>query len=100
MWNEQATRCSCMTTAPETMPMLNDGRLLEAFTRISKIGLFAGVHSENEGIVKYRDRAAQKGRQNAPRPTPNPEPEVSETEAVARAASWHARPTAVCTFSM
>jgi len=72
-------------TAPETMPMLNDGELLEAFTRISKIGLFAGVHSENEGIVKYRIEQLRKAGKTHAKAHSQSRPEVSETEAVARA---------------
>lgn len=75
-------------TAPETMPMMNDGQLLEAFRRIAPTGLFAGVHAENEGIVAENIRKFRSAGKTYPRAHCEVRPEVSETEAVQRACEF------------
>jgi allantoinase len=74
-------------TSPD-MPLMKDGDLLEAFTRIAPTGLFAGVHAENDDIIKHNIERLRKEGKNYHGAHSESRPPVSETEAVARACEF------------
>ena len=74
-------------TSPD-MPLMKDGDLPEAFTRIAPTGLFAGVHAENDDIIKHNIERLRKEGKNYHGAHSESRPPVSETEAVARACEF------------
>jgi len=72
-------------TDPDRFPRVHDGQLLEAFALIKGTGLTAGVHAENDEIIKELiKKSIQQGR-TYPRAHCETRPEVSETESVLKA---------------
>jgi allantoinase len=79
-----AFKLSTFDTDPRRFPRVPDDQLLAAFEAIAGAGGLAGVHSENDEIVRAgiaRLRAA--GRRDAPAHAES-RPAVAETEAIAR----------------
>jgi allantoinase len=79
-----AFKMSTFDTDPRRFPRVPDDQLLAAFRAIGRAGGLAGVHSENDEIVRAgiaRLRAA--GRGDAPAHAES-RPPVAETEAIAR----------------
>jgi allantoinase len=80
----RAFKLSTFDTDPRRFPRVPDDQLLAAFDAIARAGGLAGVHSENDEIVRAgiaRLRAA--GRRDAPAHAES-RPAVAETEAIAR----------------
>lgn len=79
-----AFKLSTFDTDPRRFPRIPDDRLLDAFEAIAAAGGLAGVHAENDEIVRAgiaRLRGA--GRRDAPAHAES-RPAVAETEAIAR----------------
>src|SRR5579871_2985015 len=80
-----AFKLSTFETHPERFPRIPDGQLLRAFERIAAAGGMAGVHAENDEIVRAgieAERAAGNG--GDPLAHARSRPPVAEHEAVAR----------------
>ena len=80
-----AFKLSTFETHPERFPRIPDGQLLAAFERIAAAGGLAGVHAENDDIVRAgiaAERAAGNG--GDPFAHARSRPPVAEHEAVAR----------------
>ena len=78
-------KLSLFDTDPGRFPRVTDGRLLEAFGAIAGTGLTAGVHAENDEIIKYLiDLYRGQGR-TYPRAHCETRPPVSETESILKA---------------
>ncbi len=78
-------KLSLFDTDPGRFPRVADGRLVEAFGAISRTGLTAGVHAENDEIIKYLiDLYTAQGK-TYPRAHGETRPPVSETESVLKA---------------
>ena len=75
-------KLSLFDTDPDRFPRVSDGRLLEAFARIAETGLTAGVHAENDEIIKDLISQYQKEGKTYPLAHCQTRPEVSETESV------------------
>jgi len=79
-----AFKLSTFDTDPRRFPRVPDDQLLAAFEAIARVDGLAGVHAENDEIVRARIaglRAA--GRRDAPAHAES-RPAVAETEAIAR----------------
>jgi allantoinase len=78
-------KLSLFDTDPDRFPRVHDGQMLEAFSAIAETGLSAGVHAENDEIIKYL--IAKYTRQGKTYPSAHCEtrPVVSETESVLKA---------------
>ncbi len=72
-------------TAPQRFSRMHDGPLLEAFERISETGLPAGVHAENDELIKYKAEQFKKAGSLYPLAHCETRPPVSEIEAIHRA---------------
>src|SRR5579871_4421745 len=80
-----AFKLSTFETHPERFPRIPDGQLLSAFTRIAAAGGLAGVHAENDEIVRAGiDAERSAGRGGDPLAHARSRPPVAEHEAVAR----------------
>jgi len=77
-------KLSLFDTDPVRFPRVNDGNLLEAFFIIAKTGLTAGVHAENDEIIKSLMEKFIKEDRTYPLAHCETRPEVSETESVLR----------------
>jgi allantoinase len=80
-----AFKLSTFETHPQRFPRIPDGQLLEAFVAIAAAGGLAGVHAENDEIVRAgiaAERAA--GRGGDPLAHARSRPPVAEHEAIAR----------------
>lgn len=78
-------KLSLFDTEPDRFPRVHDGQLLEAFSLIRDTGLTAGVHAENDEIIKRLiDKYVDEGK-TYPRAHCETRPDVSETESVLRA---------------
>ena len=78
-------KLSLFDTDPHRFPRVSDGHLLDAFGAIAKTGLTAGVHAENDEIIKYLiDLYCRQGK-TFPRAHCETRPPVSETESVLKA---------------
>jgi allantoinase len=87
-------KLSLFNTDPGRFPKIHDGQLLEAFSIIRETGLTAGVHAENDEIIKRLiERYVQEGK-TYPRAHCETRPDVSETESVLKALEF-ARATGV-----
>jgi allantoinase len=79
-----AFKLSTFDTDPERFPRVPDDQLLAGFAAIADAGGLAGVHSENDEIVRAGiDRLRRAGRRDAPAHAES-RPAVAETEAIAR----------------
>ena len=79
-----AFKLSTFDTHPTRFPRVPDDRLLAAFEAIAAAGGLAGVHAENDEIVRAGiDRLRAAGRRDAPAHAES-RPAVAETEAIAR----------------
>ena len=80
-----AFKLSTFETHPERFPRIPDGQLLAAFAKIAAAGGMAGVHAENDEIVRAgieAERAAGHG--GDPTAHTRSRPPVAEHEAIAR----------------
>jgi len=88
-------KLSLFDTDPDRFPRVHDGELLEAFSLIKETGLSAGIHAENDEIIKRLIQQHQSEGKTSPIHHCTSRPEVSETESVlkgleiARAAGVH-----------
>jgi allantoinase len=90
-----AFKLSTFETHPERFPRIPDGQLLAAFEQIAAAGGLAGVHAENDEIVRAgiaAERAA--GHSGDPLAHARSRPPVAEHEAIARCLEF-ARATGV-----
>jgi allantoinase len=72
-------------TAPERFSRMHDGPLYEAFQRIKETHLPAGVHAENDDLIKYLVERSKGAGVCYPKAHCETRPVVSELEAVQRA---------------
>jgi allantoinase len=80
-----AFKLSTYETHPERFPRIPDGQLLAAFTAIAAAGGLAGVHAENDDIVRAGIAAEQAaGHGGDPLAHARSRPPVAEHEAIAR----------------
>jgi allantoinase len=80
-----AFKLSTYETHPERFPRIPDGQLLYAFERIAAAGGLAGVHAENDDIVRAGiDAERSAGHGGDPLAHARSRPPVAEHEAVAR----------------
>jgi allantoinase len=80
-----AFKLSTFETHPQRFPRIPDGQLLAAFERIAAAGGLAGVHAENDEIVRAGIEAeCQAGNGGDPLAHARSRPPVAEHEAVAR----------------
>ncbi len=75
-------KLSLFDTDPDRFPKVNDGYLLKAFQEIAHTGLTAGVHAENDEIIKDLIREYLQAGKTYPLAHCETRPEVSETESV------------------
>lgn len=73
-------KLSLFDTDPNRFPRVNDGELLEAFELIRETGYSAGVHAENDEIIKLLIEQYQAAGKTYPRAHCETRPECSETE--------------------
>ncbi len=79
-----AFKLSTFDTDPKRFPRVPDDQLLAGFAAIAGVGGLAGVHSENDEIVRAGiARLRRAGRRDAPAHAES-RPAVAETEAIAR----------------
>ena len=80
-----AFKLSTFETHPQRFPRIPDGQLLIAFSRIAAAGGLAGVHAENDEIVRAGIAAEQAaGNGGDPLAHARSRPPVAEHEAIAR----------------
>jgi allantoinase len=90
-----AFKLSTFETHPERFPRIPDPQLLGAFAAIARAGGLAGVHAENDEIVRAGIAAEQAaGHGTDPLAHARSRPPVAETEAIARCLEF-ARATGV-----
>ena len=90
-----AFKLSTFETHPERFPRIPDGQLLAAFEQIAAAGGLAGVHAENDEIVRAGIAAEQAaGHGGDPLAHARSRPPVAEHEAIARCLEF-ARATGV-----
>jgi allantoinase len=77
-------KLSLFDTDPERFPRITDGNLLEAFSIIARTSLSAGIHAENDEIIKQLIQKSIKEKRTYPLAHCETRPEVSETESVLR----------------
>lgn len=77
-------KLSLFDTDPDRFPRIHDGNLLDAFSLIKKTELTAGIHAENDEIIKRLIEKYMKEGKTYPRAHCETRPEVSETESVLR----------------
>ncbi|OGP87939.1 MAG: hypothetical protein A2156_01530 [Deltaproteobacteria bacterium RBG_16_48_10] len=87
-------KLSLFDTDPDRFPRVRDGQLLEAFSIIKQTGLTAGVHAENDEIIKSLIEQYIREGKTYPRAHCETRPYVSETESVLKALEF-ARATGV-----
>jgi len=87
-------KLSLYDTDPVRFPIVPDPLLLEAFRRVARTGLHAGVHAENDSIVQEIVRQFRAAGRTAPRDHCLSRPPISEIEATLRACEF-ARETGV-----
>ncbi len=75
-------KLSLFDTDPDRFPIVNDSNLLKAFKEIAHTGLTAGVHAENDEIIKGLIKEYLKAGKTYPLAHCETRPEVSETESV------------------
>ncbi len=80
-----AFKLSTFETHPQRFPRIPDAQLLAAFAAIARAGGLAGVHAENDEIVRAGIDAEQAaGNGSDPLAHARSRPPVAETEAIAR----------------
>jgi allantoinase len=89
-----AFKLSTFETDPVRFPRIPDDQLLAAFGAIAAAGGLAGVHSENEEIVRARIHAERAAGSVEPLAHARSRPPVAETEAIGRCLEF-ARATGV-----
>jgi allantoinase len=88
-------KISLFDTDPDRFPRVNDGKLYQAFLLIAETGLTAGLHAENDEIIKTLIKEAVKEGKIDPLAHCETRPEISETESVLKGLEI-ARATGVC----
>jgi allantoinase len=79
-----AFKLSTFETHPERFPRIPDGQLLAAFTEIAAAGGLAGVHAENDEIVRAGIEFERAAGHQDPMAHARSRPPVAEHEAIAR----------------
>jgi allantoinase len=79
-----AFKLSTFDTDPRRFPRVPDDQLLGAFELIARAGGLAGVHAENDEIVRARIAALRAAGRRDPPAHAESRPAVAETEAIAR----------------
>jgi allantoinase len=79
-----AFKLSTFETHPERFPRIPDGQLLAAFTEIAAAGGLAGVHAENDEIVRAGIESECTAGRRDPMAHARSRPPVAEHEAIAR----------------
>jgi allantoinase len=79
-----AFKLSTFETHPERFPRIPDGQLLAAFTEIAAAGGLAGVHAENDEIVRAGIESERTAGHQDPMAHARSRPPVAEHEAIAR----------------
>jgi allantoinase len=79
-----AFKLSTFETHPTRFPRIPDDRLLAAFEAISAAGGLAGVHAENDEIVRAGIARLRAAGRREPRAHAESRPVVAETEAIGR----------------
>ena len=87
-------KLSLFDTDPVRFPVVPDPHLLEAFRRVARTGLHAGVHAENDAIVQEAVRRLRTAGRTAPQDHVLSRPAIAEIEATLRACEF-ARETGV-----
>ena len=87
-------KLSLFHTEANRFPRIDDGHLFEAFSAIRETGLTAGVHAENDELIKFLIEKYVREGKTHPRAHCESRPEVSETESVLKALEF-ARATGV-----
>ena len=87
-------KLSLFHTEANRFPRIDDGHLFEAFSAIRETGLTAGVHAENDELIKFLIEKYIREGKTYPRAHCETRPEVSETESVLKALEF-ARATGV-----
>jgi allantoinase len=87
-------KMSLYDTDPLRFPIVPDPHLLEAFRRVARTGLHAGVHAENDQIVQEMVRRLKAAGRTSPRDHCLSRPPIAEIEATLRACEF-ARETGV-----
>ncbi len=78
-------KLSLFDTDPQRFPRVHDAQLLKAFSMIRETGLTAGVHAENDEIIKSLIEQYVREGKTYPRAHCETRPYVSETESVLKA---------------
>ncbi len=78
-------KLSLFDTDPHRFPRVSDGCLLDAFAAIADTGLTAGVHAENDEIVRHLIARHMDQGKTYPKAHCETRPPVSETESVLKA---------------
>jgi allantoinase len=78
-------KLSLFDTDADRFPRVRDDRLLEAFAAVAKTGLTAGVHAENDEVIKGLIEKFKREGRCAPGDHAGTRPVVSETESVLKA---------------
>lgn len=78
-------KLSLFHTEPDRFPRVHDGQLLKAFSIIKETGLTAGVHAENDEIIKLLIEKYIREGNTSPRAHCETRPNVSETSSVLKA---------------
>jgi allantoinase len=78
-------KLSLFNTEPNRFPRVHDGHLFEAFSMIRETGLAAGVHAENDEIIKLLIQKYINEGKTYPRAHCETRPPVSETESILKA---------------
>jgi allantoinase len=81
-------KLSLFDTDPVRFPVVPDPHLLEAFRRIARTGLHAGVHAENDAIVQEAIRRLRAAGRSTPRDHAHSRPPIAEVEATLRACEF------------
>ena len=81
-------KMSLYDTDPVRFPLVPDPHLLEAFRRVARTGLHAGVHAENDQIVQEMVRQLKASGRTSPRDHCLSRPPIAEIEATARACEF------------
>jgi allantoinase len=79
-----AFKLSTYETHPQRFPRIPDDQMLRAFTEIAAAGGLAGVHAENDEIVRAGIAAQRAAGRREPLAHARSRPPVAETEAVGR----------------
>lgn len=78
-------KLSLFDTDPDRFPLIPDPELYEAFRRIARLGSRAGVHAENDAVIRALTKRYRAEGRTYPRAHCETRPEATEVEASLRA---------------